>query len=373
MTIEAHKTDSPIILGAVVPKEGDAAVVSPDASQENSEMHVRKTTVDRHPLSKSLTTIIKRTPIPIAGLALGLAALGNLLQPFGEEFHVMLGATSAFLILLLTIKLLMFPKMIREDFGNSVLASVSAAYLMTIMQLSGYVAPMWYEGAFALWGTAIIAHLVLMTWFTYRFLAGGRFKLEHVFPSYFLCFAGNVVASVVSPIFGMQMVGSIILWWGFAAMAILFVIVTYRYAKVRTPEPIKPMFCIYGAPASLLLVAYLSVTADPNMTFVVALAVVAQFLYAVVLVKLPSLLRLKFYPSYAAMTFPFVISATALGKSLAVLGVDVASPLFWLAGAEIVLAIAMVLYVFARYMGWLFGGVVRSAVGNLEGEPAEAE
>ena len=45
--------------------------------------------------------------------------------------------------------------------------------------------------------------------------------------------------------------------------------------------------------------------------------VLAQALFAVVLSRLPVLLRLRFYPSYAAMTFPFVITATALGKALA--------------------------------------------------------
>lgn len=333
---------------------------------EAKKKEVALTINEKHVLAKSLKAVIKKVPIPVAGLALGLAALGNLLQPYGEGLHTLLGALAACLILLLTAKLVMFPKMIRDDFSNSVLASVSATYLMTIMQLSGYLAPVWFEGAFGMWATAIVAHFVLMAWFTYSFLAGGRFKLAEVFPTYFICFVGVVVASIVSPVFGMETIGMGIFCFGFAAYAVLFVLVTYRYAKIETAEPTKPLFCIYTAPMSLSLVGYLAIAGEPNTGFVIAATVLAQMLFAVVMAKLPSLLRLKFYPSYAAMTFPFVITAAALGKSLAVLGVDAASPLFWLAGAETVLAVGMVLYVFGRYVGWLCGDVVREAMGSSE-------
>ena len=42
--------------------------------------------------------IIKKVPIPTAGVALGLAALGNLLQPYAEIAHIACGALSLFLV-----------------------------------------------------------------------------------------------------------------------------------------------------------------------------------------------------------------------------------------------------------------------------------
>ena len=42
--------------------------------------------------------IIRKVPIPTAGVALGLAALGNLLQPYTEIVHIVCGILSLVLI-----------------------------------------------------------------------------------------------------------------------------------------------------------------------------------------------------------------------------------------------------------------------------------
>ena len=103
--------------------------------------------------------IIKKVPIPTAGVALGLAALGNLLQPYAEIAHIACGALSLFLVAMLVAKLIMFPSMLREDMKNSVFASVSATFFMTLMQLAGYLAPVAIVPAFGLWCSAVAGHL----------------------------------------------------------------------------------------------------------------------------------------------------------------------------------------------------------------------
>ncbi len=114
--------------------------------------------------------IIKKVPIPTAGVALGLAALGNLLQPYAEIAHIACGALSLFLVAMLVAKLIMFPSMLREDMKNSVFASVSATFFMTLMQLAGYLAPVAIVPAFGLWCSAVAGHFVLMTWFTLYYI-----------------------------------------------------------------------------------------------------------------------------------------------------------------------------------------------------------
>lgn len=86
--------------------------------------------------------IIRKVPIPTAGVALGLAALGNLLQPYTEIVHIVCGILSLVLIAMLGAKIALFPDMIRDDLHNSIMASVSATLFMTLMQLAGYLAPL---------------------------------------------------------------------------------------------------------------------------------------------------------------------------------------------------------------------------------------
>jgi len=51
---------------------------------------------------------------------------------------------------------------------------------------------------------------------------------------------------------------------------------------------------------------------NKNILLVTLLIVLSQGLYFVILTKLPKLLVIDFYPSYAAFTFPLVISAMAV-------------------------------------------------------------
>lgn len=308
--------------------------------------------IERH---VTMRDIIEKVPIPTAGVALALTALGNLLQPAYEGIHILCGAVALFLIVLLAAKAVMFPQLIRDDLHNSIMASVSGTVFVTLMQFSNYLAPLAFGPAFALWVAATMAHLALIVWFTVRFFR--PFKLHEVFPTYFICYVGIVVASVTSPAFGMQALGQAIFWFGFACYAALLVLVTYRYAKHEVPEGARPLFCIYTAPMSLSIVGYLAVTDAPNALFVGVMMALAQVLFLVVLSRLPRLLRLKFYPSYAAMTFPFVITATALGQGTAFFRANgVALPFAFdvVFYVEVALATIMVAYVLAHYLRFFF-------------------
>lgn len=302
--------------------------------------------------------IIKKVPIPTAGVALGLAALGNLLQPYTEIAHILCGGLSLFLVSMLIAKVVLFPSMIRDDLQNSILASVSATFFMTLMQLAGYLAPVAIVPAFGLWCAAIVGHFTLMTWFTAHYIR--NFKLTEVFPTYFICYVGIIVAAVTSPAFGMQAFGQGIFWFGFACFAVLLAVVVARYIKHEIPEPARPLFCIFAAPMGLSLVGYLAVMPDPNPVFVGVLMGLGQVMLVGVATQLPKFVALKFYPSYAAMTFPFVISAMALGKGIqALYAAGVAIPMLPMVEAlialETVFAAVMVTYVFTHYMKFFFG------------------
>ncbi len=302
--------------------------------------------------------IIKKVPIPTAGVALGLAALGNLLQPYAEVAHIVCGALSLFLVAMIVAKVVLFPSMIRDDLQNSIFASVSATFFMTLMQLAGYLAPVAIVPAFGLWCAAIAGHFILMGWFTAHFIR--RFKLAEVFPTYFICYVGIIVAAVTSPVFGMEAFGRGIFWFGLACFAVLLATVVARYLKHEIPEPARPLFCIFAAPLGLSLVGYLAVTPNPDPLFVGVLMGLGQVMLVGVATQLPKFLALKFYPSYAAMTFPFVISAMALGKGMQALyaaGVTIpALPMVEaLIALETVFAAVMVTYVFVHYMRFFFG------------------
>lgn len=305
-----------------------------------------------------MRTILERIPIPMAGLSLGLAALGNLLVPLGEGVHLAFGALAFVIWLLVMIKIVRRPDVLRRDLKNPIIASVSGTIFMTAMQLAVYAEPFLGNGAFLFWLAAVSGHAMLIIWFTRRFFR--CFELKNVFPTYFITYVGIAVAAVTAPAFDMQVFGRGVLGFALVSYAVLFVLVSWRYHKHPIPLAARPLFCIYTAPMSLCLTGYLAITAAPSPAIAITMGVLAQLLYLIVLCRLPRLLHLPFYPSYAAFTFPFVITATGLSKlltALAGLGMTIPTPLWFLAGFETLVAAWLVGYTLVRYLKHLSCGL----------------
>lgn len=117
--------------------------------------------------------MIKKIPVPICGVALGCAALGNLLQSYSEALRMVCGVVSALFLLLFIIKVVAFPKLFAEDMTNPIMASVSGTFSMALMLLSTYIKG--YLGAadvaFVVWVVAIALHVALIVFFTAKFVA----------------------------------------------------------------------------------------------------------------------------------------------------------------------------------------------------------
>lgn len=299
--------------------------------------------------------MIKKVPVPLCGVMLGFAALGNLLQSYGEGIRYVCGIFAAFLLVLVLLKLILFPQMIKEDMNNPIMASVSGTFSMALMLLSTYVKPFIGGAAKYIWYFAILLHIVLIIYFTAKFVL--KLQMPKVFASYYIVYVGIAVAAVTAPAYEQTGIGTIAFWFGFVTLIALLILVTIRYTKFpEVPEPAQPLICIYAAPTSLCIAGYVQSVTPKSKTFLLAMLAVATVLYVFALVKAIGYLKLKFYPSYAAFTFPFVISAIATKQTMACLA-KMESPmpvLQYVVLIETIIAVAFVLYTFIRFMGFIF-------------------
>ena len=86
--------------------------------------------------------MIKSIPIPTAGVSLGLAALGNLLQPYSPLMKYTCGILAAILLAMLLIKILRYPKLVHADMtGNPILGSVAATFSLRSNLAGGSCCP----------------------------------------------------------------------------------------------------------------------------------------------------------------------------------------------------------------------------------------
>ena len=58
--------------------------------------------------------MIRRVPLPLSGVMLGTAALGNLLQSVSEALRGICGCLAVMMLVLLLAKLILFPKQFRD-------------------------------------------------------------------------------------------------------------------------------------------------------------------------------------------------------------------------------------------------------------------
>ncbi len=297
---------------------------------------------------------IKKVPVPLCGVALGFAALGNLLQSYSEAVRYVCGGTAVILLVLILLKLIYFSKLVAEDLKNPVMASVSGTFPMALMLLSTYVAPFAGLAAHVLWIIAIALHVALMIYFTVRFLF--HLKLKEVHASYFIVYVGIVVAAVTAPVYDQLLVGEAAFWFGLVSLVALLVLVSVRYIRCgEVPDGAKPLFCIYAAPASLCIVGYIQSVNPKSYALLMILYGAACLLYVVAFVRLLFCLKLPFYPSFAAFTFPFVISAIASKQTLSCLA-NMGKPmpaLTYVVLFETLAAAVLAAYVLVRYILFL--------------------
>lgn len=302
-----------------------------------------------------MKNIIQKVPLPLCGVMLGTAALGNLLQSYSEGGRYACGIAAAFLLILILLKLILFPQAFKEDMKNPIMASVAGTFSMALMILSTYVKPFIGKGAYYIWLFALALHIVLIVFFTVRFIV--HIQMPKVFASYYIVYVGIAVAAITAPVYEKLAVGSATFWFGFVSLIVLLVLVTYRYVKFRqVPEPAKPLICIYAAPASLCIAGYVQSVAVKSKGLLIGMLVVACVLYVFALVNAVKYLKLPFYPSYASFTFPFVISAIAVKQAMACLGkMGMQIPgMSAVVLIETVIAVVLVVYTYFRFVQKIF-------------------
>ncbi len=302
-----------------------------------------------------MSDILRKIPIPMAGLMLALASTGNLLLSYGSMVRNLFGIISAILFLLLAIKLIYIPKSLKEAFDNPVTASVTPTFSMGLMILTTYVKPYFPAAAYALWWVGFCIHALLMLCFTKKYIFS--FNIKKVFASYFVVYVGIVCASITAPAFGLNSLGQFVFWFGFIAYLILLPLVLYRIIVIKEiPEPAIPTITILTAPSSLCLAGYLNSFSEKNMSIVALLSVISVIMLLSVIIYIPKMLKLKFYPSYSAFTFPFVITAIAMKgtNALIIKTIGEISYLWYFIKLLEAWSVIIGLYVLLRYIMFIF-------------------
>ncbi|WP_169710783.1 TDT family transporter [Staphylococcus lutrae] len=296
-------------------------------------------------------------PLPMSGLMLALLSCGIFLSSLQwDDIAFVFVCLASLIALLLHLKVFLVPQDCLQQLHQPVILSVFPTFSMSMMLFCVllHALPAFEQLSLVLWGAAIVLHTVLSIKFIIKMVFKTSLSMETLFPSWFIPFVGFGMITVTAPHFNAIILGQWMLWISFIGYLILLPFIVAKIVIYRDlVEGFKPLIIILSTPGSLCLAGYFVVVEQHHYGFVIILYTISQLSYFIAIAHLPQLLKLPFYPSYAAFTFPLVISAT-VSNSVWQLGV-IHHPLFGgLVVFELSLAFVMVIYVLYRYSAYLY-------------------
>lgn len=260
---------------------------------------------------------LKNMPIPVVATLLGAATLSNSYQSLGYSFirHITMWAATLVLLFYLA-KIILYPSVVRDEYKNTVPASLYAGLTMVAMILTSYYKTWFPNAARVVLIAAVCIHAVHILIFLCRNVFRGV-KLDTFVPSWFVTFNGIMVSTVAGAAMLPPLMAKAVLIWGIFIYVATIPFMVWRLAKRELKPGVWHTQPIVLAPCSLCLVTYMNVIAHPNMVVMALfyLCVLASLIF--IIIRLPSFFTVPFYPGFAGLTFPMAIGITASAKAAA--------------------------------------------------------
>ncbi|MHC6802333.1 TDT family transporter, partial [Vibrio antiquarius] len=184
---------------------------------------------------------------------------------------------------------------------------------MALLILADYLASVAPIIAYPLWFMALLLHFTMMVlFFSFQLM---NFKMSNIVPSWFLYPVGLISSSLAGSQLGHNLFSETLAMMCIGIYFFMLPLVLYRLVFFGSlPRRARPTLAIMAAPVNLSLAAYLVNFPLPDPILTGALAGIAITMTLLIYLCYFRLLRLKFQPSIAAVTFPSVISAIAMHR-----------------------------------------------------------
>lgn len=259
-------------------------------------------------------------PISLFASVMGLTGLTLAYQRFEKVFEFNLGIGFTLWIvsnlLFLTISFFYFAKFLlhKEDvlkeFDHPVKFNFFPAISISFMLLSAATSPYAITLAKVEWVIGTVLHFFFTLLTLSRWILK-EYKISYVNPSVFLPVVGNIIV----PIYGSAIAPPEINWYFFSVgiffWLILTVVVMYRmFFAEAIPQKLLPTLFILIAPPSVSFTSYYNLTGSID-SFAKVLFSVTLFYIFLILSMIGRFIRIPFFISWWAYTFPMCAATIA--------------------------------------------------------------
>jgi len=243
-----------------------------------------------------------------SGLTIAFAKAYHFLDfPYWPYFILLLIDLGLFFLIFTAyvIKWMKYPQAVAKEFSHPIKSSFGAAisisFLLISIAMSDFAPPV----AITFWFVGAVLHL----FFTYKvikfWIEHDKLDVKHINPAWFIPIVGNVLVPVVGVDVCDEVVNHFYFSIGIFFWIVLFTIVMYRMIfHLPLGKRLIPTFFILIAPPAVGFISYFRITFGIVDFFSLFLYLIALFIFFLLLFMMKNFLKLQFFISWWAYTFP---------------------------------------------------------------------
>lgn len=302
-----------------------------------------------------MKAFFSKIPLALSSLLLALFSLSNQISQYALFSQGIWCLASIGLVLILG-RLWLGKDQTKEDLKNTVISSSFPSFFMALFLFFTRL-PISLTGQTALWLCLLLVYLAYIIFFSYRFLKS--FKLEDVYPSWFVVYVGPAISLVTVPASVPTSIKGLILGVTGLATLALFPLVLWRMKQIAIPHLYQPILAILAAPLALLITSSIKSNQRPATIILLALLLFSQAFFFYALNLFVKLVRKGFMPLFAAFSFPLVNSVNAFKAATTSLGlVNPATQLIY--KVEFVIILLIMTYLLYHFLKLLYKALIQA-------------
>lgn len=252
-------------------------------------------------------------PLPLFAAVMGLCGLAMVWRAtehhwgleWGVSWALTIGAVAVFVFLTLAYayKWLVAPDRVLEELNHPVRINFLPAISINLILLGILISPKYPELGLDVWRIGAVLQLLLTLIIVNIWLNTER-PVASINPAWFIPAVGNVLVPVAAAPAGYTLTAWFFLSVGLFFWAILITVVFYRLiTKPALEPPMRPTLMIMIAPPAVSCLAIIALTGDMGIA-AMGLFFVATFFVLLLTPQIPGFLKLPYFPSWWAYTFP---------------------------------------------------------------------
>jgi tellurite resistance protein len=254
------------------------------------------------------------TVMGLSGLTIALQKANQQVQGLSllvDSLALIVAALFVLLLSLYTVKVVRFFPAVKKEFLHPVKMSFTATLSISLILLSIIFLHRHELLSFYLWSAGSLLHLILTLYVLSTWIQHSHFEITHINPAWFIPVVGNILV----PIAGVEHANVEISWFffsiGLVFWLVLFTIITYRVIfHPPMPERLWPTLFIWIAPPAVGFIAYVKLVGDVD-SFARVLYYAALFITLLLLVQARRFIKLPFFLSWWAYSFPIAAMSIA--------------------------------------------------------------